>query len=144
MSKHPYKLVLDTNVIVAAARSRRGASWAVLSMVGTTEVEIALSVALALEYEQVLKRTEHQSMLSSAEADELVAFLCANARRCETIGRPWPLATDPGDESVARLAGVSGCDFLVTHNVRHFEPLERLGISVVTPSEFLRIIRSSS
>jgi len=42
------RIVLDTNVLVAAARSRRGASFRVLSLVGTGRFEIALSVALVL------------------------------------------------------------------------------------------------
>jgi hypothetical protein len=45
-------VVLDTNVLEAAFRSRRGASFAVLSLVGTGRFEIAVSVPLVLEYEE--------------------------------------------------------------------------------------------
>jgi len=42
----PRRVVLDTNVIVAALRSRRGASAAVLMAGGEEQIEFCLSVAL--------------------------------------------------------------------------------------------------
>src|SRR5882724_11618818 len=141
LSDRPYKIVLDTNVIVASARSRRGASAAIVALVGTEKVELTLSAALALEYEEVLKRDEQRVAITAAEAEKLVAFLCANAQRHETIARPWPLSSDPDDEMVARLVVGSGCDYLVTHNVRHFRLLADLNVRVVTPREFLAIIK---
>ena len=47
-------VVLDTNVLVAAIRSRRGASFRLLEQVGLGRFDIVLSVALGLEYEEVL------------------------------------------------------------------------------------------
>lgn len=49
-------IVLDTNVIIAAIRSRRGASFKLLSLVGRGYFDIALSVPLVAEYEDVLLR----------------------------------------------------------------------------------------
>ena len=46
-------LVLDTNVLTSALRSRKGASFRLLSLVGTGRFDIALSVPLVLEYEGV-------------------------------------------------------------------------------------------
>lgn len=40
---------MDTNVIIAATRSKLGASAALLAMVGDGTFELNLSVALALE-----------------------------------------------------------------------------------------------
>ena len=64
----PLTVVLDTNVLEAAFRSRRGASFAVLSLVGTGCFEIAVSVPLVLEYEEVLLRNadERERMLAEA------------------------------------------------------------------------------
>jgi len=138
------RIVLDTNVIVAAARSRRGASAVILAMVARGELELALSVALALEYEQVLKRELEKLSIGAEEVDDLVAFLCANSRRHEVPSGNWPLVQDPDDEFIARLAMASACDHLVTHNVRDLSQLAGQGISVVTPAQLLSIIRGKS
>jgi predicted nucleic acid-binding protein len=36
------------------------------------------------------------------------------------------------------LAVESGCDFIITYNVRDFAGAEKFGIEVVTPQEFFR------
>lgn len=50
------EIVLDTNVLVAAFRSKRGASYQVVQSIGRGDWRLNISVALALEYEDVLKR----------------------------------------------------------------------------------------
>lgn len=134
------QIVIDTNVIVAAVRSRRGASAALLAMVGTARFAINLSVALALEYEEVLKRHGPPVGITGDEADDLVAFLCAHGNRREPVAKVRPLIDDPDDEFLAELAVSFDCDYLVTHNLRHLAPLQAHGIGVVTPGQFLGII----
>jgi len=56
----PYETVLDTNVLVTALRSRRGASFALLRLVGNGRWRLHLSTALLLEYEEVCRREAHQ------------------------------------------------------------------------------------
>jgi predicted nucleic acid-binding protein len=43
-----YQVVIDTNVFVAALRSRRGSSFRLLDLVGDPRWQAKLSVALAL------------------------------------------------------------------------------------------------
>ena len=52
----PYKIVIDTNVLVSALRSRRGASFRLLSLIDSGKFITNISVPLVYEYEQVLKR----------------------------------------------------------------------------------------
>ena len=52
----PLQLVIDTNVLVAGLRSNRGAAFRLLSVLNDARWQINLSVALVLEYEEVLKR----------------------------------------------------------------------------------------
>ena len=52
------RVVLDTNVLVAAVRSRRGASNAILVCAFQGRFDWLMSVPLFLEYEQVPTRTE--------------------------------------------------------------------------------------
>jgi predicted nucleic acid-binding protein len=49
-------IVIDTNVMVAGLRSRRGSAFRLLTLVGTGRFAIHLSVPLVLEYEEVLLR----------------------------------------------------------------------------------------
>jgi predicted nucleic acid-binding protein len=53
------RIVMDTDVLVAALRSSTGASRAVYQLLREGAIEGAVSVALFLEYETVLLREEH-------------------------------------------------------------------------------------
>jgi predicted nucleic acid-binding protein len=54
------RAVLDTNVIVAALRSPRGASAALVRHAAQGAITLLMSVAIALEYEAVCLRPEHR------------------------------------------------------------------------------------
>jgi hypothetical protein len=54
-----FRVVLDTTVLVAASRSRRGASFALLRMLRAGRFTALASVPLLLEYEAALKRPAH-------------------------------------------------------------------------------------
>ena len=56
------RVLLDTNVLVAGLTSSRGASYAVLQAIAASELEVAASVALWLEYVSVLKRDEIRAL----------------------------------------------------------------------------------
>jgi hypothetical protein len=53
------RIVLDTDVMVAALRSNTGASRQLLTYALTKRFDLLLSVPLMLEYEAVLKRPQH-------------------------------------------------------------------------------------
>jgi len=57
--------VIDTNVLVAALRSSSGASFQILLAADKGEFEMALSVPLLTEYEDVCRRAECGIQLSS-------------------------------------------------------------------------------
>jgi predicted nucleic acid-binding protein len=56
--------VIDTNVLVAALRSRLGASRELLLAILDRRFEMLVSVPLLLEYESVLKRPEQLEVMS--------------------------------------------------------------------------------
>lgn len=128
-------VVLDTNVLVAAARSRRGASFQVLSMLGPdAPFQPAVSVPLVLEYEMALKRS---TTLSDEDAEVVVDYLCkvADRRRIHFLWRP--VLRDPADEMVLEVAVEAQAEVIVTHNVRDFEDVEdRFGIRLLNPGAF--------
>jgi len=48
-----YNIVIDTNVIIAAMRSKQGASNLLLRLLGTSDWQAHISIPLLLEYEEV-------------------------------------------------------------------------------------------
>ena len=135
-----YQVVIDTNVLVAAMLSNRGASHRLLRLVGDRRWRINLSVPLVFEYEQTLKRVCTGGALSDSDVDSVVYFLCANANLRPIFFLWRPLLPDPKDDFLLELAVESRADFLVTFNTRDFAGAERFGIRVVSPREFLAII----
>ena len=54
------RIVLDTSVVVAGLRTQLGAGNAVLRLVATRRLVALATPPLFLEYEDVLKRSEHR------------------------------------------------------------------------------------
>ena len=136
------RVVLDTNVVVAALRSRRGASAAVLLGAGTGKFEFCISVALFLEYQSALKRPEAGITLSVAAIDHILDHLAATGRQQEIFFLWRPTLPDPSDDHVLELAVAGRCDAIVTYNRRDFRGAERFGVRIVSPPEFLLDLRS--
>jgi predicted nucleic acid-binding protein len=135
------RVVFDTNVLVAAVRSRRGASFELLSCIGTGSFALAVSVPLVLEYEDALLRHVAESPLTEADVGDLIDYVCSTAVRQEVFFLWRPFLRDPGDDMVVELAVAAGCESIVTHNLRDFRGAERFGLKVVTPGAFLGELR---
>jgi predicted nucleic acid-binding protein len=71
------QVVVDTNVIVAGLRSRRGSAFQLLTLIGTGLFDIHFSVPLVLEYTDVLLRELPNLYLSREEVDDLIDFYCS-------------------------------------------------------------------
>ncbi|MDN5872463.1 MAG: putative toxin-antitoxin system toxin component, PIN family [Nitrococcus sp.] len=129
------RVVLDTNVLVAALRSSRGPAFHLLSLLGTGHFETAVSVPLVFEYEDVLAR-EVIGITASAAAD-VIDYLCQVAHRQEVHFLWRPFLKDPKDDFVLELAVASPSETIVTYNVKDFEGSARFGVRVVRPAELL-------
>ena len=73
------QIVIDTNVLVAAQRSKRGASAKLISLVGTNRFDMHISVPLVLEYEEVLLRQRAELNLTQEDVADLIDAICALA-----------------------------------------------------------------
>ncbi len=133
-----FQVVLDTNVLLSALRSKRGASYRLLSLVGDERWQMNLSVPLFLEYEDVLKRPDANLTLIAQEIDDILNYLCAEANRREIFYLWRPVLPDPKDDFILELAVESESDYVVTFNIKDFAGAGQFGISVVTPREFLQ------
>lgn len=129
-------VVLDTNVLVAALRSRRGASFRIVSNIGRRFFEFVLSVPLVLEYEQALLQNR-PSGVTATDIEALLDFVCSVGQLQEIFYLWRPLLRDPKNDLVLEVAVAGQCEGIVTHNRRDFAGAERFGIQVLSPSEFV-------
>lgn len=133
------RLVLDTNVFVAAFRSRRGASNALLKQVESGRVTPLCSTALFLEYEAVLSRQETREA-TGHDLNDVAGIMRAFAALCDPVDisfRFRPLLRDADDEMVLETALNGNADAIATHNVRDFRLSHTLGIEIATPGTIL-------
>jgi putative PIN family toxin of toxin-antitoxin system len=129
------RIVLDTNVLIAANRSRLGASFALLQYLRAQKFVLLVSVPLFLEYESVLKRSEQLAIGNRNEA-MVDGFLNALTLRVEPVHLFYlwrPQLTDPADEMVLETALNGRADALVTYNVKDFVAASRFNLPVWTP-----------
>jgi putative PIN family toxin of toxin-antitoxin system len=133
-------IVIDTNVMVAGLRSRRGSAFRLLTLVGTGQFDIHLSVPLVLEYEEVLLRELPHLQVPRTVVEDVLNFHCTVATR-HCIFFLWrPYLPDPSDDMLLELAVTARCDFIVTYNTQDFVSIERFALRAIEPGEFLRYI----
>jgi len=130
------RVVLDTSVLVAAWKSRNGASYALLRHLRAGDFEIAVSVPLVVEYEAVLLR-HLQGGLTPEDVEVFVDYLCLVAKKQDIFYLWRPFLRDPDDDMLVELAVAAQCVGIVTHNVRDFSGVEKVGLRVFTPADFL-------
>lgn len=137
------RLVLDTSVVIAAFRSRKGASNKLLQLVATGTLRPLATTALFLEYEAVLQRAEQRIVTGMSEAD-VEGALAALASACDPVDvhfRWRPQLSDPSDEFVLEAAVNGRADALITHNIRDFSvAAKRFELRVITPQQCLKEI----
>jgi predicted nucleic acid-binding protein len=92
---HGMRAVMDTNVPVAALRSRRGASFEVVRLLREGRWTLVLSNTVLGEYHEILHREGRVLGLSEAQADAYLDVLCALAEQ-RALSTEWqPAAADP-------------------------------------------------
>lgn len=133
------RIVLDTNILVSAARSREGASFAVLQALRQRRFVALVSVPLMLEYEAVLKRPE-QLQVGGRTLAMVDAFLDALCLHVEPVHLHYlwrPQTRDAADEMVLETALNGRADALVSLNTADFsKAARRFRLSLLTPGAF--------
>ena len=120
-----------------AAVEQPGASYRLLSAIGTRRLEMALSVPLVLEYEDALLRDLAATGLSRADVEAVLDYSCSVAHQQEIFFLWRPYLPDPKDDMLLELAVAASCQIIVTHNLRDFAGGGRFGIEALSPAVFL-------
>lgn len=135
------RLVLDTSVLVAAFRSRKGASRRVVNLILQRQIEVVVTPALYFEYEMVLKRSVHTEVhgYTEAEIDHFLLLFAGFTEKAKRYYHYRPQLSDPDDERVLDAAISGHAQAIVTHNTSDFLPVAaNFGIQVVTPGGILQ------
>lgn len=136
-------IIFDTNIWTAALRSPSGASHFILRGVLTGEILAGASVALFLEYEDVLKRTSHlqASGLNIAQVNTILAALAKQLVPVHNHYRWRPVLKDPKDEMVLEAAMNGGAKTIISFNLKDFKGAEKFGVEVIQPGNFVRRLK---
>ncbi len=136
------KIVLDTSVLVAAIRSRNGASFALISSLPDPRFQICLSVAVYTEWQAVMSRPEYWPPDANEKLAQGFVRYLASIAHLQDIHFLWrPFLRDPDDDMLLECAVAAGCTYIVTHNVKDFRRSAELGVQAVTPGGFLQILK---
>lgn len=140
------RVVLDTNVLVAAACSRAGASFALLQALRNGQFIALASVPMLLEYEAVLKQPEHllAGQRTMATTDAFLDALCLQIEPVHLHYLWHPQTRDPADEMVLETALNGRASVLVTLNGKDFIAAKQFRLPVLTPGEFLRQLQEEN
>lgn len=137
------RLVIDTNVFVAAMRSEGGASRAVLKHALTGRYTPLFGNALWLEYEAMLGRP---IWTGETTGDERITVMAALAKQGKWISiyYGWrPNLPDEGDNHLVELAVAGNAEAIITHNISDLKGGELAwpGLRILKPSECLEVFK---
>ena len=138
------RVVFDTSVLVAAARSKRGASHKILSRLPHARFQAVISVPLFIEYRALLLRPENLLKRAPSQAEGFLDFLISVSHLQEIFFLWRPALPDADDDCLLELAVAAGCRYIVTHNLRDFRGAEKWGIAAVSPGDFLKLVEKTT
>jgi len=130
------RVVIDTNHIISAILSARGASAKLIDWMTRDEdyFQLLLSEHIWQEYTTVAKWLIPPSRHS--EKDQIMQTLRFQAEWIEP-GLRLDVCTDSNDNRFLECAVVGNADFLVTKNIRHFPYKNYENVKIVRIKKFL-------
>lgn len=133
---------------MAAIQSNTGASFALLSRIGTGQFRYGVSISLALEYEAKLLAPQTLALTSLTESQvrAIYAAIANFASPVSIFFRLRPNLRDEGDNLVFECAAHFGAEYIITHNMRDFlrQEVRGYGIKPISPGDFLRQLNTST
>lgn len=128
----PVRIVIDTNVFVAAAFRRGGTSHRILRAVTEGRVVHVWHDVTRGETEAIVRR------IPPLRPFDLAPFFSSENRHAGSLDRkPYRAVADPSDRWFAALAGSTG-SIVVTSDDDLLGPRDQLDITIETPAELAR------
>ena len=134
------RVVLDTNVLVSALITPRGASARLLVELRAGAFELIVSPQLLDELRDVLWRPKFRRYATEAEVEAYVDLTRREAMLFDDVEPPTsgPSPIDPDDRFPVDLARMAGAHTLVSGDAHLLEL--RPVVPVMTPGEFLETL----
>ena len=136
------RYLLDTNVLVAAFRSRSGASNAIVRRALRGDLPLVVHQKLVYEYSDVLSRPDilAETGLAWADVELVLAHLVASAHDVEVRYLWRPNLKDEADNFILEIAVAAWPCTIVTHNLKDFVRAELRfpQIALCTPGQLLQ------
>jgi putative PIN family toxin of toxin-antitoxin system len=132
--------VIDTNVLVAALRSSSGASHQIILAADRGDFQMALSVPLLAEYDDVSSRPSTGVSIPASAVDAIIRRIAQLAHKQQIYFLWRPILPDPKDDMVLEVAIASGATHIVTFNYKDLRLAAQFGITVLPPSAFIRLL----
>lgn len=114
------RVVIDTNVLVSALRSRRGASFRLVQKLGSRQFQPVISPPLCLEYEDVFRRPGILADYAPEDIGDFLDYFFSECVECRIHFLWRPHLPDAKDDLILELALAGGASFIITHNLRDF------------------------
>lgn len=132
------RVVIDSNVIVAALRSKLGWSHKLVFSWGLdARWQAQLSSPLLQEYTEQVFAHAHHAGWSKLDCNDFLDYICSTAHWREIHFLWRPLLSDEDDHMVLEAAMASSAKFIITFNKADLRTAQDFGIDLVTPREFL-------
>ncbi len=128
-------IVLDTNVLVSGLLNPFGSPARVVDQVTLNVVQVAYDDRILAEYIDVLSRPAFG--FPKKNVQDLVEHIKLSGIHVVAKALGLTENPDPGDLPFAEVAITARVDAVVTGNLSHFQYLEKRGVSVLSPSEFI-------
>jgi len=132
-------ITIDTNVLIGALKSSKGASYKLLMLLTEDLFVTNVSVPLFIEYESVAKRAGLIANLTEEDIEIILNYFLSKSTIHKIFYLWRPLLKDQKDDLVLEVAVKSQSKYIITFNKKDFKVSEKFGIEVLTPYEFLKV-----
>lgn len=136
------KIVIDTNIILSALFSNKGASNKLLVWLFENKKKCnVVSNTLITEFEDVLTRDKNLKQYNNLEKEDVLAFIddiCFISYH-QSIYFLWrPFLKDSNDDMVLEVVVNANVEAIITFNPKDFKGVkESFSIDILTPKEYL-------
>ena len=135
-------IVLDTNVLVSGLHNPFGPPGRILDMILSGRFQVVYDDRILNEYLDVLARPELAIEPTLVQA--IVGYIRLSGIRLSALPLRGLTLPNSDDSPFAELAASDASSVLITGNLKHFGGLEKIGVTVMSPSAFWESFRGMS
>lgn len=132
------RIVMDTNVLVSGMLTPFGVCGEIVRMLTSSSFALCVDSRILFEYEDILRRPRFK--IEHRMIDIVMAYIDSTSETHNSTPLRDSLP-DPDDNQFLEVAVSANVDYLVTGNIKHFPKNLRCGIEVLSPREFLNVLK---